>query len=126
MILSTKEINELKNQIKGILKKIESLDERLKKIETIKPTVTYYEEQLTPALIRLLKTISEKDMPWTTEELANALAISRNVVSSYLNRLENYGYIKRTPNLDDKHSARYLFQLNFEQLPQDIKDLLKR
>jgi predicted transcriptional regulator len=97
----------------------------LKKIEMSKPKVSHYEEHLTPALIKILKALTEKDVPATTEKLANWLDRSRNVISGYLNRLEQHGYIRRIPNLGDTYSGRYLFQVNPEKLLQEVRELLR-
>lgn len=98
------------------------IEERIAHIEFNLQTNNSHQFDLSPALIRALKAMFELQCPCTTEELAEHLGLSRNVVSLYLNQLERSGLVSRQPNLGKKR-ARYLFGVNAERV-DDIRDFL--
>src|SRR6266705_6288321 len=82
------------------------------------------DEVLPPALLRLLKVVSELKTWASADELAKKVNLSRNLTSGYLARLKEKGYIERTPNMDQSRSSRFLFKANLEKLPEGIKRLI--
>ncbi len=103
-------------------KRLMEVEERIAHIELNLQTNDPHQFDLSPALIRALKAMFELQCPCTTEELAEHLGLSRNVVSLYLNQLERSGLVSRQPNLGTKR-ARYLFGVNTERV-DDIRDFL--
>jgi DNA-binding MarR family transcriptional regulator len=81
--------------------------------------------EVPPSLMRVLIGLEESSRPLTTEETADRISLSRNLVSSYLNRLLELGYVSKEPNLDNKGS-RYRFSANYSAIPNNIKEILKK
>ncbi len=84
------------------------------------------DEVLPPALLRLLKAVSELKNWASADELAKKVNLSRNLTSGYLARLKEKGYIERSPNLDASKQVRYVFKANLEKLPEEIKRIVTR
>ena len=107
-----------------ILKKLESMDERLTRLEdTTKESEI--KVGLPPALARMLKVVAETAKPSGSEELAKRAGLSRNLTSGYLSRLVEIGYVNREPNLDKTSDARYVFKLNKDNIPDNLRKLIK-
>ncbi|MHA1208270.1 MAG: helix-turn-helix domain-containing protein [Candidatus Freyarchaeota archaeon] len=108
---------ELRKRIDQIEKRLGKIEERISNGERFK---------LTPALLRTLKILVSMDRAAGAEELAEELKLSRNLVSSYLNKLESYGYVQRVPNINESETtARYLFTANYKNLPPRLKQLFQ-
>ena len=84
------------------------------------------DQVIPPALLRLLKAVSELKTWASADELAKKVNLSRNLTSGYLARLKEKGYIERSPNLDPSKPVRYLFKVNLERLPEEVKRLVTR
>ena len=84
------------------------------------------DEVLPPALLRLLKVVSELKTWASADELAKKVNLSRNLTSGYLARLKEKGYIERGPNLDGSRQVRYVFKANLEKLPEEIRRIVTR
>ncbi|MHA1603437.1 MAG: helix-turn-helix domain-containing protein [Candidatus Freyarchaeota archaeon] len=105
-------------------KRIDQIEARLSKIE--EKIANGERFKLTPALLRTLKILVSMDRAAGAEELAEELKLSRNLVSSYLNKLESYGYVQRVPNINESETtARYLFTANYKNLPPRLKQLFQ-
>ncbi len=104
-------------------KRIESIEERLK----TEPQATGVgDEVLPPALLRLLKALSELKSWAGADELSKKVNLSRNLTSGYLARLREKGYIERSPNMDSSRSVRYVFRANLEKLPLELKRMMAK
>jgi predicted transcriptional regulator len=113
-------LEELRQQ-RGLIDSIQEKVERLEQSRELKEA----DPKVPPSLIRVLKGLSESPKPVSTEEAADRVNLSRNLVSGYLNRLSDLGYVSKEPNLDSGGS-RYLFKPNYSALPSHLKELLKR
>lgn len=102
-------------------KKIEAIEETLKNEPVPRNT---QEEVLPPALVRLLKAVSDLRSWASADELAKKVNLSRNLTSGYLARLKEKGYIERSPNMDPAKPVRYVFRANLDRLPADLKRLM--
>ncbi len=101
-------------------KRIEAIEEKLK----TEPARETQNESLPPALVRLLKALSELKSWTSADELAKKVNLSRNLTSGYLSRLKEKGYIERGPNMDQSKPVRYVFKASLERLPSDLKRLM--
>jgi DNA-binding MarR family transcriptional regulator len=108
-----------------ILKKLESMEQRLDKLEGKTFDESHIRVDLPPALARMLKLLSEAGKPAGSEEVSGKAGLSRNLTSAYLSRLVDMGYVTREPNLDKSRDVRYVFKLNKENLPENIRKLIK-
>ncbi|MEX2705261.1 MAG: winged helix-turn-helix transcriptional regulator [Candidatus Freyrarchaeum guaymaensis] len=105
-------------------KRIDQIEARLSKIE--EKIANSQQFKLTPALLKTLKILVNMDRAAGAKELAQELKLSRNLVSSYLNKLESYGYVQRVPNINESETTtRYLFTANYKNLPQKLKQLFQ-
>jgi DNA-binding MarR family transcriptional regulator len=118
--------NEAKEILGQILKKLESMEQRLDKLEgkTV-DNESQIRVDLPPALARMLKLLSEANRPAGSEEVSGKAGLSRNLTSAYLSRLVDMGYVTREPNLDKSRDARFVFKLNKERLPENIRKLIR-
>ncbi len=105
-------------------KRIEAIEQKLETQPAVKDNVPA--EPLPPALLRLLKAVSDIKTWVDADELSKKANLSRNLTSGYLARLKEKGYIERTPNMDQSRSSRFLFKANLEKLPEGIKRLILR
>ena len=102
-------------------KRIEAIEEKLKSEPS---TTSSQNEVLPPALLRLLKAVSELRSWASADELAKKVNLSRNLTSGYLARLKEKGYIERGPNMDPSRAVRYVFRANLEKLPSELKRMM--
>jgi len=105
-------------------KRIEAIEQKLETQPAVKDNASA--EPLPPALLRLLKAVSDIKTWVDADELSKKANLSRNLTSGYLARLKEKGYIERTPNMDQSRSSRFLFKANLEKLPEGIKRLILR
>jgi len=105
-------------------KRIEAIEQKLETQPAVKDNAPA--EPLPPALLRLLKAVSDIKTWVDADELSKKANLSRNLTSGYLARLKEKGYIERTPNMDQSRSSRFLFKANLEKLPEGIKRLILR
>lgn len=61
-----------------------------------------------------------------TEQLARHLRISRSVISEYLNRMEEEGFVNRDFNEDPSQKSRYVWRVDWDALPREIASRLKK
>jgi DNA-binding MarR family transcriptional regulator len=122
-------VNDLKEDEKEILgqilKKLESMEQRLDKLEGKTSDESQIRVDLPPALARMLKLLSEANKPAGSAEVSGKAGLSRNLTSAYLSRLVDMGYVTREPNLDKSRDVRYVFKLNKGNLPENIRKLIK-
>ena len=105
-------------------KRIEAIEQKLETHPAVKDSPPA--EPLPPALLRLLKAVSDIKTWVDADELSKKANLSRNLTSGYLARLKEKGYIERTPNMDQSRSSRFLFKANLDKLPEDVKRLVIR
>jgi len=105
-------------------KRIEAIEQKLETQPAVKDNVPA--EPLPPALLRLLKAVSDIKTWVDADELSKKANLSRNLTSGYLARLKEKGYIERTPNMDQSRPSRFLFKANLDKLPEDVKRLVTR
>jgi len=105
-------------------KRIEAIEQKLEPLPAIKDKTP--EEPLPPALLRLLKAVSDIKTWVDADQLSKKANLSRNLTSGYLTRLKEKGYIERAPNLDRSRSSRFLFKANLDKLPENVKRLITR
>ena len=108
-----------------ILKKLEGMERRLENLEGKRSDDSHIGVDLPPALARMLKLISEANRPTGSAEVSEKSGLSRNLASAYLTRLVDMGYVIREPNLDRSKDARYVFKLNKENIPENLRKLIK-
>jgi Fic family protein len=120
LITQKKVLDELASQRKMITQIQEKVD-RIES-ESIRSAAP---PEVPPSLMRVLIGLEESERPLTTEETADRISLSRNLVSSYLNRLLELGYVSKEPNLDNKGS-RYRFSTNYSAIPNNIREILKK
>jgi len=106
-----------------ILQKLESVEERLRRLEGA--TDSQIRLDLPPALARMLKLVAEANRASGSEEISKRAGLSRNLASAYLSRLVDMGYVLREPNLDKTRDARYVFKLNKDNIPDNVRKLIK-
>ncbi len=104
-------------------KRIQAIEE---KIEPQSSKDSPAAEPLPPALVRLLKAVSDIKTWVDADELSKKANLSRNLTSGYLTRLKEKGYIERSPNLDRSRSSRFLFKANLDKLPDNLKRLITK
>ena len=104
-------------------KRIETIEDKLKAEPILRDG---QDDVLPPALVRLLKALSELKSWAGADEVAKKVNLSRNLTSGYLSRLREKGYIERGPNMDSSRPARYVFRANLDRLPPDLKRLMVR
>ncbi len=114
-----------KEILSRILEKLESMERRLDKLESTTSDESHIRVDLPPALARMLKLISEANKPAGSGEVSEKAGLSRNLTSAYLSRLVDLGYVIREPNLDKSRDVRYVFKLNKENIPGNIRKLIK-
>ncbi len=105
-------------------KRIEAIEQKLETQPAVKDNPSA--EPLPPALLRLLKAVSDIKTWVDADELSKKANLSRNLTSGYLARLKEKGYIERTPNMDQSRSSRFLFKANLDKLPEGVKRLVIR
>ena len=105
-------------------KRIEAIEQKLETQPAVKDNAPA--ELLPPALLRLLKAVSDIKTWVDADELSKKANLSRNLTSGYLARLKEKGYIERTPNMDQSRSSRFLFKANLDKVPEDVKRLIIR
>lgn len=113
-----------KDVLGQILKKLESVEQRLDKLEHGSQE-SQIKVDLPPALARMLKILAETNKAAGSEDVSKRAGISRNLTSAYLTRLTDMGYLIREPNLDKNQDARYVFRLNKGSLPDSVRKLIK-
>jgi DNA-binding MarR family transcriptional regulator len=113
-----------KQLLTQILKKLEGMEERLGKLEQGSPD-SQIKLDLPPSLARILKNLAEVNKPASSDELSRQAGLSRNLTSGYLGRLVDMGYVTREPNLDKRKDARYLFKLNKDRIPKNVRRIIE-
>lgn len=112
-----------KQLLTQILKKLEGMEQRLEKLEQ-GGADSQIKLNLPPSLARILKNLVEVAKPTSSEDLSKQVGLSRNLTSGYLSRLVDMGYVAREPNLDKRKDARYLFKLNKERIPKNVRKII--
>ena len=102
---------------------IQEIERRLTALEQARLRPEALPDDVSPALIRVLKGLHDADQPLSARETAEQIDLSRNLTSGYLNRLSEKGYVQKAPNLE-RGGPRYLFTLNHPALPEPIRRLL--
>jgi DNA-binding MarR family transcriptional regulator len=114
-----------KQLLTQILKKLEGMEERLGKLEQGSSADSQIKLDLPPSLARILKNLAEVNKPASSDELSREAGLSRNLTSGYLSRLVDMGYVTREPNLDKRKDARYLFKLNKDKIPKNVRRIIE-
>ena len=119
----------LENYLKLIMEKLDSqekiirnLEKRISRIESFSPEVGE-QTPIPPSLIRVLRGLADEEKPIGTVDVAKKINLSRNLTSNYLKRLSELGYVIKEPNIEGR-GPRYLFKLNLEAVPDNLKKLL--
>ncbi|MGA3109027.1 MAG: winged helix-turn-helix transcriptional regulator [Candidatus Bathyarchaeia archaeon] len=109
---------------KWLESRFSKIDQRIGKLEQ---TITESKQpRIRLAWYRTLLGMTELGGKAGTERLADHLGISRSVISEYLNRMEEEGIVKRDFNEDQKETARYIWQIDWETLPPEIASRLRK
>jgi len=119
----------LENYLKLIMEKLDSqekiirsLEKRISQIESFSPEVSR-QTPIPPSLIRVLRGLADEEKPVGTVDVAKKINLSRNLTSNYLKRLSELGYVIKEPNIEGR-SPRYLYKVNLEAVPDNLKKIL--
>jgi len=113
--------NELQNWLET---KFQTIDNRLSEVE--ESLSNNKQTKIRKAWFRTLLGITELGGKTGTEQLADHLAISRSVVSEYLNRMEEEGIVERDFSEHTKDGSRFVWQINWNSLPPEIGSRLRK
>ncbi len=122
---SEKEIVTLLRQLleeqRKLTQRVERLEQNLSSNKE-----THEGGSLTPTLVKVLKSIQALGGESDPHELEKKLGVSRPMVSAYLNRLSEMGYIEKLSNPYANRPVRYVFRLDLNGLPTEIRKLVER